>query len=89
VKILQHQAEALVRLRENTDFRALMEILNSRAEALNTKLIMKDDVNTDLTRGELRAYARIQDDLTNAPNLLAQYKTGYTEEHVNGAPESS
>jgi hypothetical protein len=75
----------MVKLRSTPEFKAYMEIQAARAEELNTMLIMRDDVNVDLIRGELRAYARIQDDLNNAPNLLAKFERGY-EEHANGTP---
>lgn len=85
MRVLQHQAEALVRLREMREFQAFLQMLTSRAEDLNTMLIMKDDVKVDLIRGELRAYAAIQDALDNAPNLVAKFERGY-EEYADGAP---
>lgn len=75
----------MVKLRNMPEFKAFMEVQAARAEQLNTMLIMRDDISVDLVRGELRAYARIQDDLTNAPNLLAQLERGY-EEHADGTP---
>jgi len=86
LRVLQHQAEALVKLREKREFQTLMEMLATRAEELNTMLIMKDDARVDLIRGELRAYAQIQDALMDAPNVLAKFERGYIEEHADGAP---
>jgi hypothetical protein len=76
----------MVKLRTMPEFRAFLEIQAARAEELNNVLIMKDDIAVDLVRGELRAYARIQDDITNAPNIVAKFERGFIEEHANGAP---
>lgn len=85
MKLDHRELEALVRLRNSPEFQTYVAVLNRRAEALDRTLVMKDDVNVDLVRGELRAYVRIQDDLRDAPNMLAKLERGY-EEYADGAP---
>jgi uncharacterized protein YerC len=85
LKLSRKQVEALLHLRNLPEFQEFLGILNTRAEILDRKLVMKDDVKVDLVRGELRAYVQIQDDLRDAPNTLARLERGY-EEYADGTP---
>ena len=72
------QAEAIVRLAALPEWGLFMSMIAVRAEQLNELLIMKDDVNVDLTRGELRAFVRLTDAITNAPAVINQHNTPKT-----------
>lgn len=65
-------AEALVRLRALPEFQVFLGALGGYAGQKNEILIMKDDVNTDLIRGELRAFATIQNAVDTAPRMVEQ-----------------
>ena len=63
-------AEALVRLRAVPEFQVFLGALGGYAGQMNEILIKKDDINTDLIRGELRAFVMIQDAVDNAPAMV-------------------
>lgn len=61
-----------MRLKTQREWALVMGMLMEHVETLTRKLIMKDDVNLDLVRGELRAFVRLHDIVEDAPKLLAE-----------------
>ena len=74
----------MVRLRGNDDFRLFLGMLGEHAASKNQMLIMKDDANVDLIRGELRGFAQLQNTFDGAPALVEKFKQ--SKEHANGTP---
>ncbi len=73
MKLDLHEAEAIVRLQNQPEFKVFLDKLMVYAENLNERLIMTDNVSVDLARGELRAYSRITRLIADAPNVIAAY----------------
>lgn len=51
-----------------------MEMIGSHAEQLNKVLIMKDDINADIKRGELRSIVQLTDVIVEAPAKLIAFQ---------------
>lgn len=61
-----------MRLRGQREWSLVMAMLMDHVESLTQMLIMKDDVNLDLVRGELRAFVRLHDIVEDAPKIVAE-----------------
>ena len=85
MKLNPERAEALVRLRAMPEFQAVLGMVAEYAEAKNEQLIMSDDLNVDVTIGELRSMTRLMSAVDKAPSYLKQS----TEEYADGTPRSS
>ena len=68
------QAQAIVRLLGSPEFQAFLGMVGGYAETQNQRLIMSDDCNMDLIRGELRALAMIKNAVDAAPKIVEQHQ---------------
>lgn len=50
-----------------------MGMIGKHAEKLNKALIMNDDINADIKRGELRTAVLLTDAFVAAPSLVESY----------------
>jgi hypothetical protein len=74
LKCTLEQAEAIVRVAALPEWKVVMGMLGAQGEALTRKLIMKDDVNADIVRGELRSIVQFADAVEGAPALIDSHK---------------
>lgn len=66
------EAEAIIRLQALPEWNTFLNMLGRHASDTNELLIMKDEVNTDILRGELRGFTRIVGAIEAASNVIAQ-----------------
>lgn len=75
-KLTEVEAEALVRLQEQPDFKVFLGLLGMDMAQLNEQLIKKDLANDDQNRliGQLRLGTRLTDAVVKSKHTLEQHR---------------
>jgi hypothetical protein len=68
-KLTERQADALVRLRANEDFRAFLNLVAAENERKLKALVLAADIH-ETQRGQVQALTELLDTVIDAPNQL-------------------
>jgi hypothetical protein len=74
LKCSLEQAEAIVRLSALPEWRAFIGMVTEHSEILMKTLIMNENINADIKRGELRTVVGLADAIDGASDLIKAHQ---------------
>lgn len=72
-KLTERQADALVRLRANEDFRVVLDLIAAENERKLKALVLAAEIH-ETQRGQVQALTELLDTVIDAPNQLELYR---------------